>query len=40
MSLLIEKYAFIDFLTVYSQKYENVFPSHQKELNSLQGVNL
>lgn len=34
MNLLTEKYAFVDFLTVYSQKYEHVFPSHQKELNN------
>lgn len=34
MSYIPEKYAFVEFLSVYSQKYEDVFPSHQKELNN------
>lgn len=33
MSIITEKYAFVEFLSPYSQKYNDTFQSHQKELN-------
>lgn len=33
MSQITEKYAVVGFTSVYSQKYEQYFKSHQKELN-------
>lgn len=33
MSYITEKYAVVQFTSVYSQKYEQDFASHQEELN-------